>query len=78
MPHLPDDGDAENAPREDIAWTVPLYMTRTDKPDLAAALSIQEGYYIAHALISLEAAYQYARSLARPSSRWLTSIVCTT
>lgn len=61
-----------------IQYTIPLYLTGTDKPDVAAALSIQEGYYIAHALISLEAAYQYARSLARPSSRWLTSIVCTT
>ena len=29
MPHLPDDGDAENAPREDIAWTVFISFEKT-------------------------------------------------
>ena len=46
-----------------------------ERPDLAMALSIMEGYYIGHTCLTLEMAYQNARLLARPTARWLAELV---
>jgi len=58
-----------------IHYLLPLYMTKEDKPDLAIALSIMEGYYIGDSFMTLETAYSCARMLARPSAHWLADLV---
>lgn len=58
-----------------IQYLLPIHLTNMEKPDLAMALSIMEGYYIGHTCLTLEMAYQNARILARPTARWLTQLV---
>lgn len=58
-----------------IQYLLPIHLTRMDRPDLAMALSIMDGYYIGHTCLTLEMAYQNARLLARPSAGWLTALV---
>lgn len=58
-----------------IQFLLPIHLTRMDRPDLAMALSIMEGYYIGHTCLTLQMAYQNARLLARPTAGWLTALV---
>ena len=58
-----------------IQYLLPIYLSNSQKPDLAMALSIMDGYYIGHTCLTLEMAYQNARMLARPNASWLTEIV---
>ena len=58
-----------------LQFLLPMYLTRMDKPDLAMALSVMDGYYIGHTCLTLEMAYQNARLLARPTARWLADLV---
>lgn len=59
----------------EVQYLLPIHLTRMDKPDLAMALSIMDGYYIGHTCLTLEMAYQNARLLARPSAGWLVDLV---
>ena len=52
-----------------------LCLTQMDKPDLAMALTVMDGYYIGHTCLTLEMAYQNARLLARPTAGWLADLV---
>ena len=56
-------------------YLLPIYLTRMDKPDLAMALEVMDGYYVGHTCLTLQMAYQNARLLARPSAGWLTALV---
>ena len=58
-----------------IQYLLPIHLTRMDKPDLAMALSVMDGYYVGHTCLTLEMAYQNARLLARPTAGWLTELV---
>lgn len=58
-----------------IQYLLPIHLTRMDKPDLAMALSIMDGYYMGHTCLTMEMAYQNARLLARPNAGWLTALV---
>ena len=58
-----------------VQYLLPIHLTNMERPDLAMALSIMEGYYIGHTCLTLEMAYQNARMLARPTSDWLTQLV---
>ena len=58
-----------------IQYLLPIHLTRMDKPDLAMALSVMDGYYVGHTCLTLEMAYQNARLLARPTAWWLTELV---
>jgi len=58
-----------------VQYLLPIYLTNTERPDLAMALSIMDGYYIGHTCLTLEMAYQNARLLARPTAGWLTQLV---
>ena len=56
-------------------YLLPIYLTRMDKPDLAMALGVMDGYYVGHTCLTLQMAYQNARLLARPRAGWLTALV---
>lgn len=56
-------------------YLLPIHLTNMERPDLAMALSIMDGYYIGHTCLTLEMAYQNARLLARPTAGWLTQLV---
>lgn len=58
-----------------VQYLLPIHLTNMERPDLAMALSIMEGYYIGHTCLTLEMAYQNARLLARPTAGWLTDLV---
>lgn len=58
-----------------IQYLLPIHLTRMDKPDLAMAMSIMDGYYVGHTCLTLEMAYQNARLLARPTAGWLAELV---
>ena len=58
-----------------VQYLLPIHLTNMERPDLAMALSIMDGYYIGHTCLTLEMAYQNARLLARPTAGWLTQLV---
>lgn len=58
-----------------MQYLLPIHLTRMDKPDLAMALSVMDGYYVGHTCLTLEMAYQNARLLARPTAGWLAELV---
>lgn len=58
-----------------IQYLLPIHLTNMERPDLAMALSVMEGYYIGHTCLTLEMAYLNARLLARPTAGWLTQLV---
>ena len=58
-----------------VQYLLPIHLTNMERPDLAMALSILDGYYIGHTCLTLEMAYQNARLLARPTAGWLTQLV---
>ena len=58
-----------------VQYLLPIHLTNMEKPDLAMALSINEGYYLGHTCLTLEMAYQNARLLARPTAVWLCQLV---
>ena len=58
-----------------VQYLLPIHLTNMERPDLAMALSIMEGYYIGHTCLTLEMAYQNARLLARPTAGWLAELV---
>ena len=58
-----------------MQYLLPIHLTNMERPDLAMALSIMEGYYIGHTCLTLEMAYQNARLLARPTAGWLAELV---
>ena len=58
-----------------LQYLLPIHLTRMDKPDLAMALEVMDGYYVGHTCLTLQMAYQNARLLARPSAGWLTALV---
>jgi len=58
-----------------VQYLLPIHLTRMDKPDLAMALSIMDGYYVGHTCLTLQMAYQNARLLARPTAGWLAALV---
>lgn len=58
-----------------VQYLLPIHLTNMERPDLAIALSIMEGYYIGHTCLTLEMAYQNARLLARPTAGWLADLV---
>ena len=58
-----------------VQYLLPIHLTNMERPDLAMALSIMEGYYIGHTCLTLEMAYLNARVVARPLVPWLTELV---
>lgn len=58
-----------------VQYLLPIHLTNMERPDLAMALSINEGYYLGHTCLTLEMAYQNARLLARPTAAWLCQLV---
>ena len=58
-----------------VQYLLPIHLTNMERPDLAMALSVMEGYYIGHTCLTLEMAYQNARLLARLTAGWLTQLV---
>ncbi len=58
-----------------VQYLLPICLTNMERPDLAMALSINEGYYLGHTCLTLEMAYQNARLLARPTAGWLAALV---
>ena len=58
-----------------LQYLLPIHLTNMERPDLAMALSIMDGYYIGHTCLTMEMAYQNARLLARPTAGWLTELV---
>lgn len=58
-----------------MQYLLPICLTNMEKPDLAMALSVMDGYYMGHTCLTLEMAYQNARLLARPTAGWLTQLV---
>jgi len=58
-----------------IQYLLPMHLTSMERPDLAMALSIMDGYYVGHTCLTLQMAYQNARLLARPTAGWLTQLV---
>lgn len=53
-----------------VQYLLPIHLTNMERPDLAMALSIMEGYYIGHTCLTLEMAYQNARLLG-PAYGWV-------
>lgn len=58
-----------------VQYLLPLFLTNGERPDLAMALSVMDGYYIGHTCLTLEMSYLNARLLARPTALWLTELV---
>lgn len=58
-----------------VQYLLPVFLTNMERPDLAMALSVMDGYYIGHTCLTLQMAYQNARLLARPTAGWLTQLV---
>ena len=58
-----------------VQYLLPIHLTNMERPDLAMALSIMDGYYIGHTCLTLEMTYQNARLLARSTVGWLTQLV---
>lgn len=58
-----------------VQYLLPVHLTNMEKPDLAMALSVMDGYYIGHTCLTCQMAYQNARLLARPTAGWLTQLV---
>ena len=58
-----------------VQYLLPIHLTNMERPDLAMALSVMEGYYIGHNCLTLEMAYQNARMVARPTAAWLRDLV---
>lgn len=58
-----------------VQYLLPIHLTNMERPDLAMALSIMDGYYIGHTCLTLQMAYQNARLLARPTAGWLADLV---
>lgn len=56
-------------------FLLPMYLTDTDKPDIAMTLSLMDGYYLGNTCLTLEMAYLNARAIARPTVRWLSDLV---
>lgn len=56
-----------------IQLLAPLYLTNTEKPDLALVLSLSDDktQYFGHTCLTMEMAYNNARLIARPDSYWL-------
>lgn len=55
-----------------IQLLLPLYFTKSDKPDLALVISKNSaGYYQGHTCLTMEMAYNNARLIAKPESNWL-------
>lgn len=57
-----------------VQYLLPIHLTNMERPDLAMALSIMDGYYIGHTCLTLEMAYQNARLLP-DHGWWLTQLV---
>lgn len=58
-----------------IQYLLPIHLTNMERPDLAMAVAIMDGYYIGHTCLTLQMAYQNARLLARPNAGWLKALV---
>lgn len=58
-----------------VQYLLPIFLTNMERPDLAMALSVMDGYYIGHTYLTVQMAYQNARLLARPTAEWLTQLV---
>lgn len=58
-----------------VQYLLPIHLTSMERPDLAMALSVMDGYYVGHTCLTLQMAYQNARLLARPTAGWLTQLV---
>lgn len=58
-----------------IQYLLPIYLTRSDKPDLAMTLTDMDGYYLGNTCLTLEMAYMNARVIARPTAPWLKELV---
>ena len=55
-----------------IQLMIPLYFSKTDKPDVALVLDRMKGnYYQAATCLNMEMAYMDARIIAKPESNWL-------
>ncbi len=58
-----------------LQYLLPIHLLDMEKPDLAMALSIMDGYYIGHTCLTLEIGYLNARMFARPTTGWLARLV---
>lgn len=55
-----------------IQLLIPLYFTKSDRPDLALVLTKMDGsYYQGHTCLTMDMAYNNARLIAKPESNWL-------
>ena len=56
-----------------IQLLAPLYLTNSDKPDLALVMSMndEQTVYYGHTCLTMEMAYNNARLIAKPESYWL-------
>jgi hypothetical protein len=57
--------------QKQIQFLLPICLLNLEKPDLALAVSRQDGFYIGHTCLTLEMAYNNARLIAKPMSDWL-------
>ena len=53
-----------------VQYLLPIHLTNMERPDLAMALSILDGYYIGHTCLTLEMAYS-ERTIAGPANGWV-------
>ena len=56
-------------------YTLPIYLTNMDTPDLAMTLDTQDGYYVCRTCVTLQMAYLDARMEGRPTAKWLVDLV---